>query len=192
MKDRVPTEVLGNGALRMEQFDADGNSLGYVYLKRADAPSEEGTPYSKNAVLTDETASALRLDASENPTANDAFAKIAERLLSGGTVETFAIPSMGTNESHMVTLAKPLSNAAYVWCGRTSATSTVKWNVTGEFTYCNITGYFITDNAILDRGVLDSGSAPDFVDTASVNSIQFKRGNVAGTSEAFNMYVLWR
>lgn len=190
MKDRVPTEVLGNGALRMEQFDADGNSLGYVYLKRADAPSEEGTPYSKNAVLTDETASALRLDASENPTANDAFAKIAERLLSGGTVETFAIPSMGANESHMVTLAKPLSNAAYVWCGKVSS---VQWNITGGLTYCDVTGYFITDNAVLSRGVFEgSGTAPDFVDTASVNSIQFKRGNVTGTSEAFNMYVLWR
>lgn len=191
MKDRVPTKVLENGALRMEQFDADGNSLGYVYLKRADAPSEEGTPYSKNAVLTDETASALRLDASENPTANDAFAKIAERLLSGGTVETFAIPSMVANESHIVTLAKPLSNAAYVWCGRMSATGTVKWNVTGEFTYCNVTGYFITDNAILDRGVLGDGSAPAFVDTAGIHSIRFKYDS-AGTSGAFNMYVLWR
>lgn len=189
MKDRVPTEVLGNGAVRMEQFDASGNSLGYIYLRRADAPSESGTPYSKNAVLTDETASALRLDASENPTANDAFAKIAERLLSGGTVETFAIPSMVAGESHLVTLAKPLSNAAYVWCGIT--TSIVKWNVTGEFTYCSTTGYFITDNALLDRGVLGDGSAPAFVDTAGIHSIRFKYDS-AGTSEAFNMYVLWR
>lgn len=80
MKDRVPTQVLENGALRMEQFDASGNSLGYIYLRRADAPSEEGTPYSKNAVLTDETASALGLEAADNPTPNDAFAATAQKF----------------------------------------------------------------------------------------------------------------
>ena len=80
MKDRVPTEVLENGAVRMEQFDASGNSLGYIYLKRADSPSEDGTPYSKNAVLTDTTATAVGLNAADNPTPNDAFAKIATRI----------------------------------------------------------------------------------------------------------------
>lgn len=45
--DRVPTEVLANGAVRWEQFDSQGNSLGYVYLKKADEPSVEGTPLNK-------------------------------------------------------------------------------------------------------------------------------------------------
>jgi len=45
--DRVPTEVLSNGAVRWEQFDSSGNSLGYVYLKRADEPTEAGTPLNK-------------------------------------------------------------------------------------------------------------------------------------------------
>jgi len=45
--DRVPTEVLANGAVRWEQFDGEGNSLGYVYLKRADEPSVVGTPLNK-------------------------------------------------------------------------------------------------------------------------------------------------
>lgn len=45
--DRVPTQVLSNGAVRWEQFDAQGNSLGYVYLKRADEPSTEGTKLNK-------------------------------------------------------------------------------------------------------------------------------------------------
>ena len=45
--DRVPTEVLANGAVRWEQFDSSGNSLGYVYLKRADEPTEVGTPINK-------------------------------------------------------------------------------------------------------------------------------------------------
>ena len=188
MKDRVPTKVLANGALRMEQFDADGNSLGYVYLKRADEPAEPGTPYSKNAVLTDDTAAALRLDEEANPTANDAFAKIAERLLSGGTVETFAIPSMSANGSYTVNLTKSLSNAAYIWCEKASS---VQWDMTGELTYCSVTGYLITDNALLGRGVLGDGSAPVFINSAGINSIQFKHGS-SGSSAAFNMYVLWR
>ena len=45
--DRVPTEVLSNGAVRWEQFDSSGNSLGYVYLKRADEPAVVGTPINK-------------------------------------------------------------------------------------------------------------------------------------------------
>lgn len=45
--DRVPTEVLSNGAARWEQFDSSGNSLGYVYLKRADEPAVVGTPINK-------------------------------------------------------------------------------------------------------------------------------------------------
>lgn len=45
--DRVPTQVLSNGAVRWEQFDSSGNSLGYVYLKRADEPTEAGTPLNK-------------------------------------------------------------------------------------------------------------------------------------------------
>lgn len=80
MRDRIPTQVLENGAVRMEQFDAIGNSLGYVYLKRADEPIENGTPYSVNSVLTDATAQAIGLT-KDNPTPNDAFAKLAERLV---------------------------------------------------------------------------------------------------------------
>ena len=76
MKDRVPTQVI-NGAVRMEQLDENGNSLGYSYWKRADEPSEEGTPYNKNNVLTDETATALGLDVGRNPVPNDAFRAIA-------------------------------------------------------------------------------------------------------------------
>ena len=89
MKDRVPTQVLENGALRMEQFDASGNSLGYVWLKRADAPSEAGTPLCKNTLLTDETADALGLD---DPTPNEAFAKLASK----GEIVTFFNGSMTT------------------------------------------------------------------------------------------------
>lgn len=47
-KDRVPTEVLSNGAIRYEQFDSSGNSLGYIYIKRADEPSEVGNIWNKS------------------------------------------------------------------------------------------------------------------------------------------------
>ena len=46
-KDRVPTKVLSNGAIRYEQFDSNGNSLGYMWVKRADEPTEVGTAYNK-------------------------------------------------------------------------------------------------------------------------------------------------
>lgn len=47
VKDRVPSQVLENGAIRYEEFDANGNSLGYKYIKRADEPIEVGTPINK-------------------------------------------------------------------------------------------------------------------------------------------------
>lgn len=47
VKDRVPSQVLENGAVRYEEFDANGNSLGYKYIKRADEPTEVGTPINK-------------------------------------------------------------------------------------------------------------------------------------------------
>ena len=56
--DRVPTEVLSNGAVRWEQFDSSGNSLGYVYMKRADEPAVAGTPINKvlfDSIKTDLT-----------------------------------------------------------------------------------------------------------------------------------------
>lgn len=46
-KDRVPTKVLPNGAIRYEEFDADGNSLGYKWMRRADEPSEIGDAWNK-------------------------------------------------------------------------------------------------------------------------------------------------
>lgn len=46
-KDRVPTEVLANGAIRYEIFDSNGTSQGYMWIKRADAPSEVGNKWNK-------------------------------------------------------------------------------------------------------------------------------------------------
>lgn len=62
MKDRVPTQVLQNGAIRQEMFDANGNSLGYQWIKRADDPAEDGSPLNKATFLKDETAARYGLD----------------------------------------------------------------------------------------------------------------------------------
>ena len=89
MKDRVPTQVV-SGAIRMEQLDERGNHLGYIYLKRADEPSEEGTPINKSNMLTDETATAIGLDPADDPTPNNAFFKLSrlEALRVGDTITT--------------------------------------------------------------------------------------------------------
>lgn len=79
MKDRVPTQVLENGAVRMEQFDASGNSLGYLWLKRADAPIEEGTPLCKSTLLAaDAVAAVPGLRAFINPTVSDALRNLGK------------------------------------------------------------------------------------------------------------------
>ena len=46
-KDRVPTQVLANGAIRYAQYDAQGNLIGYTYFKRADEPTEVGNIWNK-------------------------------------------------------------------------------------------------------------------------------------------------
>lgn len=46
-KDRVPRQVLPNGAVRYEEFDENGNSLGYKWIKRADDPTEVGNAWNK-------------------------------------------------------------------------------------------------------------------------------------------------
>ena len=43
MKDRQPTQVLANGAIRYGVYNADGTLNHYEYLKREDAPTVEGT-----------------------------------------------------------------------------------------------------------------------------------------------------
>ena len=88
MRDRIPTQVLDNGAVRMEQFDENGNHIGYVWLKRADEPIQEGTAYNVNNMLTDETATSLGLNTENNPTPNDAFARIASVMRTETNFET--------------------------------------------------------------------------------------------------------
>ncbi|ODU56965.1 MAG: hypothetical protein ABT01_02970 [Clostridium sp. SCN 57-10] len=64
MKDRVPTRVLPNGAIRFGEYDENGNLLGYKYIRREDDPTEPGTPNNKATMMPDALATTLGL----NPT----------------------------------------------------------------------------------------------------------------------------
>lgn len=81
MKDRQPTQVLSNGAIRYGFYNADGTLNHYEYLKRDDAPTEDGTPLNKANLLSDATAAKIWPGAAtrpEDPTVNDALFKLAK------------------------------------------------------------------------------------------------------------------
>lgn len=59
MKDRVSTQILGNGALRYAEYDSAGNFVQYRYLLVADEPIEEGSAWSKANALPDTTCATL-------------------------------------------------------------------------------------------------------------------------------------
>lgn len=79
MRDRQPTKVLENGALRYGVYDETGALLRYEYLALEDAPSDVGTDLSKANLLTDDTETALFGSAADR-TVNDALAGIAGQL----------------------------------------------------------------------------------------------------------------
>lgn len=98
--DRVPTEVLSNGAVRWEQFDSSGNSLGYVYLKKADEPAVVGTPIDK--ALFDSIKDDLEHE------------KYAIGTYTGDGVSTGKIISLSfTPRAVVVQAAEPHNNAEY-------------------------------------------------------------------------------
>lgn len=79
MRDRQPTKVLENGALRYGVYDETGVLLRYEYLALEDAPSDVGTDLSKANLLTDDTETALFGSAADR-TINETFAGIAGQL----------------------------------------------------------------------------------------------------------------
>lgn len=89
MKDRQPTQVLANGAIRYGVYNADGTLDHYEYLKREDAPTVEGTPLNKANLLSDTTAAKLWPNAAtrpEDPTVNDALGKLSEGTAKVGDI----------------------------------------------------------------------------------------------------------
>ena len=67
MKDRQPTKVLSNGAIRYGIYREDGTLDHYEYMKREDEPTVEGTPLNKANLLSDATAAKLWPNASARP-----------------------------------------------------------------------------------------------------------------------------
>lgn len=79
MKDRQPTQVLDNGAIRYGIYNADGSLDHYEYLKREDAPTVEGTPLNKANLLSDATAAKIWPSAAtrpEDPTVSEALMQL--------------------------------------------------------------------------------------------------------------------
>lgn len=79
MKDRQPTQILTNGAIRYGVYNANGTLDRYEYLKREDAPTVEGTPLNKANLLSDATAAKLWPNTEirpEDPTLNDALVEL--------------------------------------------------------------------------------------------------------------------
>ena len=79
MRDRTPTQVLDNGALRYGVYDEAGNLLRYEYLALEDDPTDPGTDLSKATLLQDSTEVSLFGSAADR-TVDDAFSNIAGRL----------------------------------------------------------------------------------------------------------------
>ena len=89
MKDRQPTKILSNGAIRYGVYNADGTLGRYEYLKREDAPTVEGTPLNKANLLSDATAAKIwpGSEKPDDPTVNDAFSKLAQGTAKVGDIE---------------------------------------------------------------------------------------------------------
>lgn len=81
MKDRIPTKILSNGALRYGVYDDSGNLLRYEYIRPADEPTQEGDPLCKETLLPDDVATALGLTG--NPQVKDAL-----EVINDGFVDT--------------------------------------------------------------------------------------------------------
>lgn len=91
MRDRIPTQVLDNGAIRYAVYDEQGAFLRYEWIKPADEPTDEGTSLTKANFLQDATAALLGLQ-EDDPTVDDAFVQIAEDNGAIGTLRAALAP----------------------------------------------------------------------------------------------------
>lgn len=80
MKDRQPTQVLANGAIRYGIYSADGTLDHYEYMKREDEPTIEGTPLNKANLLSDVTENKIwnNKEKPADPTVNDALYELSK------------------------------------------------------------------------------------------------------------------
>lgn len=79
MRNRTPTQVLENGAIRYAVYDEAGKFLRYDYLLPADDPTDEGTALNKENLLSDSTEELLFGSAADR-TIDGAFRGIGAQL----------------------------------------------------------------------------------------------------------------
>lgn len=79
MRDRTPTKVLDNGALRYGVYDESGSFLRHEYLVLDDEPTNDGTVLSKATLLKDATETDI-FGGSNDRTVDDALMKISQKL----------------------------------------------------------------------------------------------------------------
>jgi len=123
-KDRMPTEVLSNGAIRYEQFDSSGNSLGYVYMKKADEPTEVGNVWNKSVYDGLKEAIEHKKYAIGTYTGNSNTDNVSQNVSIGFTPSAVIVigglASGGTASSRYATLsAMALTGSSYVYDNRT-------------------------------------------------------------------------
>lgn len=100
MKDREPTKILPNGALRYGVYDDNGALLRYEYIKPEDEPTEEGTPLNKATLLSDATAEKVWPNPDnrpDDPTVNQALAKLTEPGAKIGDIQITSRNDLGTS-----------------------------------------------------------------------------------------------
>lgn len=194
MKDRVPTQVLENGAVRLEQFDASGNSLGYLWLKRADAPSEEGTPLCKSTLLSDETKRKIPgIRQADDPTVNDAL-----RNLGGRTIVELYKAELAAGGTAIVSLHATLGQYAAMYLNADGAKVSLSVGTTAGSTTILTTAALTTNPTIVvaDNGFLvlnvNAAATPRFVRFVNpgITSITIK--NASSEAQTVRLYGLFR
>jgi len=129
VKDREPTKILANGAIRYGVYDDAGNFLRYEYIKLEDEPTEEGMPLCKATLLKDVTCEALDIPTTSVP--NDAFFVLSignNRGLVVATVyetgTTTPIPNVVVSGILTATGGEVATNSSGVAIGYTATTTT--------------------------------------------------------------------
>lgn len=93
MRDRIPTKVLQNGALRYAEYHENGEFVQHRYMLLDDEPTDEGTPLNKSTFLTDSTETAIWGDA-QNRTVDEALKAVNYQI---GDTLTTARTDLGDN-----------------------------------------------------------------------------------------------
>lgn len=160
MKDRVPTKVLGNGAVRYGVYDEEtGELLQYVYLRAEDEPAQIGTPLTKAVLLSDDTAQIVGLD-QEDPTVSEALAALGrgkQDCLEGQAGQFLGFDAEGKPKAQKLSKAVVTS-----FKNRTGAVSPQS----GDYSVSQITGAAPRANPVF-TGTISLGRKADTTERAS-------------------------